>query len=58
MMIRLDPLLDELEPDLVLTVEDANSTLAAALVASKRVIHLAHVEAGLRSFDRWRSTGW
>jgi len=51
-MLALEPLLQELRPDLVLVVGDVNSTLAAALVAAKVCIPLAHVEAGLRSFDR------
>lgn len=51
-MLAVEPLLQELRPDLVLVVGDINSTSAATLVAAKLRIPLAHVEAGLRSFDR------
>lgn len=51
-MKRIEPVLEARRPDALIVVGDVNSTMAAALVAAKLQIPVAHVEAGLRSFDR------
>jgi UDP-N-acetylglucosamine 2-epimerase (non-hydrolysing) len=51
-MVRLEPVILDTKPDLALVYGDVNSTAAAALVCSKLLVPLGHVEAGLRSFDR------
>ncbi len=51
-MIGLEEIFESEKPSLVIVVGDVNSTLAAALVANKMNIRLAHIEAGLRSYNR------
>jgi UDP-N-acetylglucosamine 2-epimerase (non-hydrolysing) len=51
-MIGIEKVLAEDRPDVVVVVGDVNSTVAAALTAAKMLVPVAHVEAGLRSFDR------
>ena len=51
-MKRLEPIVEQEHPDLVLVVGDVNSTMAAALTSVKLHVPVAHVEAGLRSGDR------
>jgi len=51
-MRRFEPVVDANNPSCIVVVGDVNSTLACTLVASKKGVPVAHVEAGLRSFDR------
>lgn len=51
-MTRIESVLLEERPDIVLVYGDVNSTIAVALVCAKLLIPVGHVEAGLRSFDR------
>jgi UDP-N-acetylglucosamine 2-epimerase (non-hydrolysing) len=50
-MVAFEEICEKERPDLVLVVGDVNSTLACSIVAKKLLIKVAHVEAGLRSFD-------
>ncbi|TDD12844.1 UDP-N-acetylglucosamine 2-epimerase (non-hydrolyzing) [Nonomuraea deserti] len=52
LLVGLEEVVQEQEPDLVVVYGDVNSTLAAILVCAKLGVKTAHVEAGLRSFDR------
>jgi UDP-N-acetylglucosamine 2-epimerase (non-hydrolysing)/UDP-GlcNAc3NAcA epimerase len=52
MLAALEPLVEQLRPDVALVYGDTNSTLAGALAAAQSGVPLAHVEAGMRSFDR------
>src|SRR5262249_39122985 len=51
-MKRFEPVVRAEQPDIVIVVGDVNSTIACALTAVKMGVPVAHVEAGLRSFDR------
>ena len=55
--LAFEPVLLEHRPDWVVVVGDVNSTVACALTAAKLGVRVAHVEAGLRSFDPSTSSG-
>lgn len=51
-MSKLEPVILDKKPDVVLVYGDVNSTVAATMVCAKLMVRVGHVEAGLRSFDR------
>jgi len=51
-IFKLEQVVSKIKPDLIIVVGDVNSTLAAAICANKMNIKLAHLESGLRSYDR------
>src|SRR5436190_9167596 len=51
-MLAFEQVINQHHPDWVVVVGDVNSTMAATLVAAKMLVKVAHIEAGLRSFDR------
>ncbi len=53
-LLHLDPLLKELHPDWILVQGDTTTVMAAALLGYYNRIHVGHVEAGLRTGDRWQ----
>jgi UDP-GlcNAc3NAcA epimerase len=52
MIKKLEELILKIQPDIVLVYGDTNSTLARAIVCSKLKILIAHIEAGLRSYNK------
>ena len=50
-LMKMDQLLEKIEPSILLVEGDTNTVLSAALAANKRAFSIGHVEAGLRSFD-------
>ena len=52
MLTAIEPVIGEVQPDAVLVYGDTNTTLAGALAGAQASVPVAHIEAGMRSFDR------
>ncbi len=53
-LVHMDPVLEKFQPDWILVQGDTTTAMASALGAFYRHIHVGHVEAGLRTFDKWQ----